>query len=82
MALNGSYVRDRKALGGQPGFPVTIPVGHIDSDASATVPLGNTFSDELSGWGLGDITNQRSLVWEDGDFADLADVQVVADSGR
>ena len=82
MALNGLYVPDRKVLGGQPGFSVTIPVGHVDLDASVTGPLGNTFSDETSGWGLGDITTRAQLGWQDGDFAHLAYAQVVATSGH
>jgi len=82
MALNGLYVPDRMVLGGRPGFSVTIPVGHVDLDASVTGPLGNTFSDETSGWGLGDITTRAQLGWQDGDFAHLAYAQVVAPSGR
>ena len=82
MAVNGLYVPDRKVLGGQPGFAVTIPVGHVNIDASVTGPLGNTFSDETSGWGLGDITTRAQLGWQDGDFAHLAYVQVVANSGH
>ena len=84
MAVNGLYVPDRKVLGGQPGFAVTIPVGHDNLSASVTGPLGNTFSDETSegAWGLGDITTRAQLGWQDGDFAHLAYVQVVANSGQ
>jgi hypothetical protein len=82
MALNGLYVPDRTVLGGRPGFSVTIPVGHVNLDASVTGPLGNTFHDETSGWGLGDITTRAQLGWQQGDFAHLGYVQVVAPSGR
>ncbi|MBN9248249.1 MAG: transporter, partial [Hyphomicrobium sp.] len=61
---------------------VTVPVGHIDLNASVTGPLGNTFHDETAGWGLGDITTRMQLGWQQGDFAHLAYVQAVAPSGR
>jgi hypothetical protein len=82
MALNGLYIPNQKVLGGQPGFSVTIPVGHVSLDARVTGPAGNTFNDETSGWGLGDITTRAQLGWQDGDFAYLAYAQVLAPSGR
>lgn len=81
-AVNGLYVPDRKVLGGHLGLSVTVPVGHIDLNASVTGPLGNTFHDETAGWGLGDITTRMQLGWQQGDFAHLAYVQAVAPSGR
>jgi hypothetical protein len=81
-ALNGMYVPDRKVFGGNLGVSVTIPVGHINLDASVTGPAGNTFHSETSGWGLGDVTTRLQLGWQDGDFAHTAYLQVVAPSGR
>ena len=81
-ALNGLYVPDQKILGGNLGLSVTVPVGHIDLNASVTGPLGNTFRDETSGWGLGDITTRVQLGWQQGDFAHTAYLQAVAPSGR
>ncbi len=40
-ALNGLYVPEQKLLGGNLGFSVTVPVGHIDIRAAITGPLGN-----------------------------------------
>jgi hypothetical protein len=80
--LNGLYVPNRKVLGGNFGVSVTVPVGHMDLDASVTGPLGNTFTAETSGWGLGDITTRLQLGWQEGDFAHIAYFQVVAPSGR
>ena len=62
MAVNGLYVPDRKVLGGQPGFAVTIPVGHINIDASVTGPLGNTFNDETRGGAWAISRPEHSLV--------------------
>ncbi|MFA5955597.1 transporter [Hyphomicrobium sp.] len=81
QALNGLYVPDGKVFGGNLGIGVTIPVGHNDLRATVTGPLGNTFHDETAGWGLGDITTRLQLGWQDGDFAHLIYVQVVAPSG-
>ncbi|CAA2143073.1 transporter [Hyphomicrobium sp. ghe19] len=82
QATNGLYVPDASVLGGHLGVAVTIPMGHIDLKADVTGPLGNTFGAETSGWGLGDITTRVQLGWQQGDFAHLAYVQVVAPSGR
>ena len=62
MAVDGLYVPDRKVLGGQPGFAVTIPVGHINIDASVTGPLGNTFNDETRGGAWAISRPEHSLV--------------------
>jgi hypothetical protein len=80
--LNGLYVPDQKVFGGSLGIGVSIPVGHNDISATVTGPLGNSFHDETAGWGLGDITTRLQLGWQDGDFAHLAYVQVVAPSGK
>jgi hypothetical protein len=82
QGLNGLYVPDRKVFGGNIGIGVTIPVGHNDLSATVTGPLQNSFHDETAGWGLGDITTRLQLGWQDGDFAHLTYVQVVAPSGK
>lgn len=82
QALNGLYVPEQKVLGGNLGIGVTIPVGHNDLSATVTGPAQNSFHAETAGWGLGDITTRLQLGWQDGDFAHLTYVQVVAPSGR
>jgi hypothetical protein len=82
QALNGLYVPDRKVFGGNLGIGVTIPVGHNDISATITGVLGNRFHDETAGWGFGDVTTRVQLGWQNGDFAHLTYVQVVAPSGR
>jgi hypothetical protein len=82
QALNGLYVPEQTLFGGHLGLGVTIPVGHIDLNANVTGPLGNTFHADTSGWGLGDITTRVQLGWQQGDFAHLAYIQVVAPSGK
>lgn len=80
QAINGLYIPERKVLGGRLGLSVTVPVGHIDLDATIVGPI--PISRETSGWGLGDITTRAQLGWQDGSFSHLAYVQVVAPSGR
>jgi hypothetical protein len=81
-ALNGLYVPDQTVWGGHLGLSVTVPLGHNDIKAGVTGPLGNTIEEETSGGGLGDITTRAQLGWQEGDFAHIAYVQVVAPSGR
>jgi hypothetical protein len=80
-AVSGLYVPDWTVLGGRPGLSVTVPVGHIDLEATASVgPLSATR--ETSGAGLGDVVSRLQLGWEHGDFAHLVWVQAVAPTGR
>lgn len=81
-AVNGLYVPEWTLWGGRPGVSVTIPAGHIDLTANVSIPPGSGVERETSGWGLGDITSRAQLGWQNGDFAHLAYVQVVAPSGR
>jgi hypothetical protein len=76
-STNILYVPARKVLGGNLGLAVTVPIGHLDVDA--TVGL---LSRETDGWGFGDITSRAQLGWQHGDFAHLIYVQVVAPTGR
>jgi hypothetical protein len=52
-ATNILYVPERKVLGGNLGLSVTIPVGHIDVDATLGGPFG--LSRSVDGWGFGDV---------------------------
>jgi hypothetical protein len=80
-AVSGLYVHDQTVLGGHLGVSVTIPVGHIDVEATASVgPLSGTR--ETSGAGLGDVVTRLQLGWQHGDFSHLVWVQAVAPTGR
>jgi hypothetical protein len=80
-AVSGLYVPDWTVLGGRPGLAVTVPVGHIDLEATVSVgPLSATR--ETSGAGLGDVVSRLQLGWEHGDFSHLVWVQAVAPTGR
>ena len=74
-STNILYVPARKVLGGNLGLAVTVPIGHLDVDA--TVGL---LSRETDGWGFGDITSRAQLGWQHGDFAHLIYVQRVEGS--
>ena len=79
-ALNILYVPERKVLGGNLGLSVTIPVAHVDLDASVTIgPI--TADAGVNGWGLGDIVPRAQLGWQDGDFSQTVWVQVVTPTG-
>jgi hypothetical protein len=75
--VNVLYVPERKVFGGNLGLSATVPLGHIDIDATIG-PL----SREVDGWGLGDIVSKAQLGWQHGDFAHTIYMQVVAPTGR
>jgi hypothetical protein len=79
--LNVLYVPQRKLFGGNLGLAVTVPVGHVDLDATVNVgPF--SLSREVDGWGLGDIVSRAQLGWQRGEFSHTAYVQAVAPTGR
>lgn len=80
-ALNVLYVPQGKLFGGSVGLALTVPVGHIDVDATVTAGV-LTASRETDGWGLGDIASRAQIGWQSGDFAHMAYVQAVAPTGR
>lgn len=82
QATNIMYVPERKVLGANLGLSVTIPVGHIDIDASVTGPLGNTLSSSVDGWGFGDVNARAQLGWSRPDFSHTVYVQAVAPTGK
>jgi hypothetical protein len=78
--LNLLYVPARKVLGGSLGVSVTIPVSHVNYDA--TIGVGPfEFSKSVSGWGLGDIVPRAQLGYTNGAFADTFYLQVVTPTG-
>ena len=79
-ATNILYVPERKVLGGNLGLSVTIPVGHIDIDATLGGPFG--LSRSVDGWGFGDVWSKVQLGWQHGEFAHTIYVQAVAPTGR
>jgi hypothetical protein len=80
-AQNLLYVPERKFLGGNLGLSVTIPVGHVDIDA--TVGVGPfSASRQADGWGFGDILSKAQIGWQHGEFAHTIYVQAVAPTGR
>jgi hypothetical protein len=79
-AMNALYVPERKVLGGNLGLSITVPVGHIDLDATITSPVVG--SRGVDGWGLGDIVSKIQLGWQQGTFAHTAYLQAVAPTGR
>lgn len=76
-ATNILYVPNRKLFGGNLGWSVTVPIGHIDIDATI-----GPFSRGVDGWGLGDIVPKVQLGWQRGDFAHTVYMQVVTPTGR
>lgn len=79
--VGGIYVPDWTVLGGRLGLGVTVPVGHIDLEATVSAsPLSTTR--ETSGAGLGDTVTRLQLGWQHGDFSHLFWVQAVAPTGR
>jgi len=79
-AMNALYVPGRKILGGSLGLSITVPVGHVELDATITSPVVG--SREVDGWGLGDIVSKIQLGWQQGTFAHTAYLQAVAPTGR
>jgi hypothetical protein len=79
-AVNLLYVPERKLFGGNLGFGVTVPAGHIDLDATISSPIPG--SRDVDGWGLGDIITRMQLGWQQGTFAHTFYVQAVAPTGR
>lgn len=80
-ALNILHISERAILGGQLGLAVTVPVGHVDLDATIGVgPLEASRS--VDGAGLGDVTTRAQLGWQHGELAHMLYVQVVAPTGR
>ncbi|MCL4766865.1 MAG: transporter [Hyphomicrobiaceae bacterium] len=79
--LSGLYVVERTLLGGRVGIGVTVPVGHVDVEA--TVGLGPLeVHRQTDGAGLGDITTRLQLGWQHGELSHLVYVQGVAPTGR
>ena len=75
------YVPDRKLFGGNLGLSVTVPVGHLDVEATlAAGPFG--ISREVSGWGFADMVSRAQLGWQRGDFSHTVYVQAVAPTGK
>jgi hypothetical protein len=79
-ATNVLYVPERKVLGGHLGLAVTVPVGHLDVEATLGGPFG--LSRSVDGWGFGDVTSRVQLGWEHAGFAHIFYVQAVAPTGR
>jgi hypothetical protein len=80
---NFLYVRQSKVLGGNLGFALTLPVGHLDLDASLAGPLGLvSISRSTEGWGFGDIIPRAQIGWQHGTFFHTLYVQAVAPTGR
>jgi hypothetical protein len=79
-ATNILYVPERKVFGGNLGLSVTIPVGHIDVDATLGGPFG--LSRSVDGWGFGDVVSKVQLGWQHGEFAHTLYLQAVAPTGR
>jgi hypothetical protein len=80
-AVSGLYVHHETVLGGRLGLAVTVPVGHIDIEATASIgPLSGIR--ETSGAGLGDVVTRLQLGWQHRDFSHLLWVQAVAPTGR
>lgn len=80
-ALNVLYVPEGKVLGGNLGLSVTVPVGHIDIEATFGVGPFSA-SREVAGWGLGDIVPRVQLGWQAGDLAYTVWLQAVTPTGR
>lgn len=79
-ATNALYVPERKVLGGHLGLSLTVPVGHVDLDATITSPIA--VERGVDGWGLGDIVPKVQLGWQQGTFAHTVYLQAVAPTGR
>jgi hypothetical protein len=79
-ATNILYVPQRKVLGGHLGLAVTLPVGHLDIEATLGGPFG--LSRSTDGWGFGDVTSRAQLGWQHGELSHLVYVQAVAPTGR
>jgi len=79
-ATNLLYVPQRKVFGGTMGLSLTIPVAHVDYEATLAGPLGGSRS--VEGWGIGDVVSRFQLGWQDGGFSHLIYVQAVAPTGH
>ena len=79
-ATNILYVPQRKVLGGNLGLSVTLPVGHIDIDATLGGPFG--LSRSTDGWGFGDVDQQGSARVAARRVLASVYVQAVAPTGR
>ena len=73
---------DTKVLDGYLGVLVSVPVSHINLEASTTGPLGNTIRDSTEGWGLGDTVLQVQLGWDREDFSHSFHILGVIPTGR
>jgi hypothetical protein len=60
---------------------VTVPVGHIDIEASLGVGPFSA-SRQVDGWGLGDVVPRAQLGWQAGDLAYTVWLQAVTPTGR
>src|SRR5215470_18521521 len=63
--LNVLYVPERKLFGGSIGLAITIPVGHLNGDATIGVAGGPSVATETEGWGFGDVTTRAQLGWKE-----------------
>ena len=75
-------VPETKVLDGHLGLLVSLPVSHMNLEASATGPRGNTVTDTTEGWGLGDTTLQVQIGWGLGDFSHSFHVLGVIPTGN
>jgi hypothetical protein len=81
-AANILYVPQRKVFGGNLGLSVTVPVGHVDLDATVGITPGPVVSRSVDGWGLGDVVSKAQLGWTSGEFSHTVYLQAVAPTGR
>jgi hypothetical protein len=75
------YVPSTKVLDGYLGISVTVPVSHIDLEATASVPLASV-TEKTAGWGLGDTVVTAQLGWDTGEFSHSFYLLGVAPTGR
>jgi len=79
--VNLLYVPEVKALDGQVGFSVTVPVGYIA--LAADVSVGNaSISREVEGPGLGDIIPKVQIGWSSGTFFNTVYASAVLPTGK
>jgi hypothetical protein len=80
-AANVLYVPEKKLFGGSLGLSVTVPIGHVDLDATVSAgPLAGSRS--VDGWGLGDITPMLQLGWQQGSLSHQVYIQGFLPTGR
>jgi hypothetical protein len=75
-------VPETKVLDGYLGVLVSVPVAHMNLEATTTGPLGNTISNSTEGWGLGDMALQVQLGWDREDFSHSFHILGVIPTGR